>query len=90
MTTTTIKLRKGFRMIPGYSNYAINRDGEVYNINTGNTLNVHDNDHWSGRVTLYKSVKGESVKNTRNICSLIMDAFNLKSDTSIRNRLLTD
>lgn len=89
--TKNIKLRSGFRRIPDFNNYAINRDGNIYNIATNTDIAVHDYDHWSGRVTLYNTTtKGKRTKKKMNICSLLMNTFGYKTDKSIRSRLLVE
>jgi len=84
----TISMRKGFTKIPGFPNYAINREGTIYNIRTSYKLNHKDEDHWSGRVNLYRRANGESQRVTRNIASLIVKAFKSETMKTVEKRLM--
>lgn len=61
-----------YRKIPNFSNYGISAHGAVINLTTKNELMTKDNDHWSGRVTLYRTSKhGDRVARTFNIMDLL-------------------
>lgn len=85
MTATATKIRRGFKAIPGASNYAINRKGEVYNINTNRNLTPDFNKkHWSGAVRLTDNLgKSYSI----SIYDLMVDTYPNMSERQIENAL---
>lgn len=81
------KLHAGYRRIPGYSNYAMNRFGEIYRIDTNVSLVPQrtTKTHWSGRVGL-RNNRGE--RRFFNLAQLLESTFGITSPETLANNLL--
>lgn len=80
------RLHPGYRRIPGYSNYAMNRFGEIYRIDTNVVLVPQTNKtHWSGRVGL-RDTRGE--RRFFNRAQLLSMTFGITSPETLANNLL--
>lgn len=86
MTTATAnKLRRGYTSIPGYSNYAMNRSGEVYNVNTGRDLTrITQAKHWSG---VYNLTDDDGNRVSVNTASLFEICFGINRENTIRRNM---
>lgn len=87
MTTTATRTRKGFRVIPGFSNYAVSRNGEIYNINTGNDLVVQRSSkkHWSGEVGINFDEDGQ--RYYMNMAQIVGDTWGFTQEKTLRKYL---
>lgn len=85
-TATQTQLRRGYRTIDQFSNYAINRSGTVYNINTGRDISVTRGSkvHWSGRVGL---VNDYGTREWYNIAELVSETFGISNENTLRRSL---
>lgn len=87
-TTTTTRLKRGFRAIPEVSNYAINKSGQIYNINSGRNITPYRGakSHWSGRVKL---VNDYGARQWFNIAELVSEVFGITREATLRRNLQT-
>ena len=73
-------------MIPGYPNYAINRQGNVYNVNNDRDIATSTGSkHWSGAV---KITFEDGHRYNENIASLVGNTFNITSERTLRRNIL--
>lgn len=75
-------LRKGYRRIPGASNYAINRSGLLYRIDDNTDLSPYTaNSHWSGNIKL---VDNAGTRRHYNIAQLVGMTFRIRREETLR------
>jgi hypothetical protein len=81
-----MKIRRNYRQIPGYSNYAINSRGEIYNVNTGNVISrsVNSKTHYLGTVTV---TDDNGNRRSRSVISLATRAFPGMSENRLTSRI---
>lgn len=86
MTTTSTQLRRGFRAIPEFSNYAINRSGQIYNTATNRNITprMGAKYHWSGSVGITNDY---GTREWYNVAELVAEVFNIQNENTLRRAI---
>jgi hypothetical protein len=78
-------LRKGYRRIPGMSNYAMNREGRIYRLDDNTSMTPsYNRSHWSGSIKL-RDDSGN--RHYFNIAQLVSRTFRITREETLRETI---
>lgn len=85
MSRSRQTLRDGYRRIPYFTRYAVNRQGRIYRIEDGLTLTPYSNHgHWSGNLKLIDDFGN---RHTVNVASMVSQAFGISREETLRRNI---